>query len=168
MGHLVRLFSICVLPNAHWLSVKQRQAIYEALRLGFSLACIWWHYFYQVVFIQNMLYIGNYIEFYLSWWLRLWTLHSLQLDCAGSLRSKIYIFPLHVSPCVSCQTILEEHADDCHHRQSSVRQLGCQFLLFHLSDCISNIDQARMTWKPMQADKVTRLRRSFLIISKRF
>jgi hypothetical protein len=25
-----------------------------------------------------------------------------------------------------------------------------------------------MTWKPMQADKVTRLRRSFLIISKRF
>mmetsp|Transcript_75768 Transcript_75768/g.120049 ORF Transcript_75768/g.120049 Transcript_75768/m.120049 type:complete len:371 (+) Transcript_75768:498-1610(+) len=37
-----------------------------------------------------------------------------------------------VTPSLSCQTILEEHADDCHHCQSSVRQLGCQFLLFHL------------------------------------
>merc|ERR550519_2029990 len=41
------------------------------------------------------------------------------------------------TPSSSCETILEEHADDCHHREAAIRNLGRQFvlLLLWISTC---------------------------------
>ncbi len=48
-----------------------------------------------------------------------------------------------VSPSRSSQTVLEKHSDDCHHGQSSIGQLRCQFAF----SCLRILDFANEIWK---------------------